>query len=111
MIGGFFMASSVFELLFWFVWMFFYIDFYGGVLHHVLDEPANLELPIIGTACLEFQWHHIIPHDISSEPWFDVIGALNVLGSIKWIWMALIVAATTPSTELLKKWVVIASCG
>lgn len=33
----------------------------SGVLHVVLDHPANIALPFFGQACLEFQWHHHIP--------------------------------------------------
>jgi palmitoyl-[glycerolipid] 3-(E)-desaturase len=73
------------EVAFWLVVTYAYVDFYGGLLHHVLDDQANLKLPVIGTGCLEFQWHHLIPYDISSESWLDVIGALNVLASIKWV--------------------------
>ena len=35
--------------------MFFAVDFYGAVLHVVLDHPAFVNLPIIGAGCLEFQ--------------------------------------------------------
>ena len=41
--------------------MFVYVDFYGAVLHVVLDHPAFVTMPIIGDGCLEFQWHHAIP--------------------------------------------------
>lgn len=44
--------------------MFFMYDIYSGVLHVVLDCQDNLNLPLIGQACLEFQWHH----HISGEP-------------------------------------------
>lgn len=32
-----------------------YVEFYGAVLHVVLDNPNFLTLPLIGEACLEFQ--------------------------------------------------------
>ena len=35
--------------------MFFAVDFYGAVLHVVLDHPAFVNYPIIGDGCLEFQ--------------------------------------------------------
>ena len=35
--------------------MFFAVDFYGAVLHVVLDHPAFVSYPIIGAGCLEFQ--------------------------------------------------------
>ena len=34
---------------------YFVVDFYGAVLHVVLDYPAFVNLPIIGAGCLEFQ--------------------------------------------------------
>jgi hypothetical protein len=32
-----------------------YVEFYGAVLHVVLDNPNFLNLPLLGEACLEFQ--------------------------------------------------------
>lgn len=64
--------------------MYLYIDFYGGLLHYVLDEPANMHVPLIGEGCLEFQWHHNIPYDISSQSFGNVVGALNSLQAVKW---------------------------
>ena len=59
--------------------MYFYIDFYSGVLHVVLDNPRFIRLPIIGVPCVEFQWHHTFPYDISTRGLLDVWGDLNVL--------------------------------
>ncbi len=65
------------------VFFYFYIDFYSGVLHVVLDNPRFVKLPLIGVPCVEFQWHHTFPYDISTRSLFDVWGDLNVLLLIK----------------------------
>jgi hypothetical protein len=91
------LSSASGEVVCWLAATYAYVDFYGGLLHHVLDDPANLPLPVIGTGCLEFQWHHLMPHDISSESWLDVVGALNALASSKWALIALVVYATKDS--------------
>lgn len=41
-----------------------YIEAYGAVLHVNLDNPAFLHLPVLWEACLEFQFHHVIPNEI-----------------------------------------------
>merc|ERR1719483_1287705 len=61
---------------------YFWYDLYSGILHVVLDEPANISLPLIGQPCLEFQWHHCIPSDIAREHFLDVAGDLNIAVSI-----------------------------
>lgn len=61
------------------VLMYFYIDFYSGVLHVVLDNPRFVRLPLIGVPCVEFQWHHTFAYDISTRRLLDVWGDLNVL--------------------------------
>lgn len=43
-----------------------YYDFLSGILHIVLDNPENLNLPILKEPCLEFLWHHHIPTVSSS---------------------------------------------
>ena len=53
------------------------MDFYGAVLHVVLDTPEFIALPAIGDGALEFQWHHAIPRDIVSKDFFEVCGDLN----------------------------------
>jgi len=78
-------APSLLALLGWCAFMYVYLDFYGGVLHYVLDHTDNLRLPVVGPACLEFQWHHNIPLDITQQPFAEVAGALNVLVSGKWL--------------------------
>ena len=53
--------------------MMLYVDFYGAVLHVVLDHAPFVELPIISAGCLEFQWHHAMPHDITAKPFVEVV--------------------------------------
>lgn len=62
--------------------MFIWYDFYSGILHIVLDEPTFIKLPLIGEACLEFQWHHHNPQDISSKCFLEVCGDLNLVITI-----------------------------
>lgn len=61
------------------VLMFVVYDLFSGVLHVVLDEPANIDLPIIGQPALEFQWHHLIPSDIVRKDFADTVGDLHVV--------------------------------
>ncbi len=70
-------------LLATFVLLYFYIDFYSGVLHVVLDNPRFVRLPLIGIPCVEFQWHHTFAYDISTRRLLDVWGDLNVLLLVK----------------------------
>eukprot|EP00386_Alphamonas_edax_P012640 GDKI01039365.1.p1 GENE.GDKI01039365.1~~GDKI01039365.1.p1 ORF type:complete len:285 (+),score=72.77 GDKI01039365.1:89-943(+) len=58
-------------------WMF--VDFYGGVLHVVLDHPPFVDYPVISAGCLEFQWHHVLPYDITAKPYLEVCGDLNLV--------------------------------
>ena len=62
--------------------MFTWYDFYSGILHIVLDEPSFIKLPLLGEACLEFQWHHHNPQDISSKSFLEVCGDLNLVITI-----------------------------
>jgi len=57
---------------------FVYGDFYGGLLHVVLDHPDSMHYPIIDQPSLEFQWHHLIPDDIARKPYLEACGDLNV---------------------------------
>jgi hypothetical protein len=59
--------------------MFIWYDFYSGILHIVLDEPSFIKLPLIGEACLEFQWHHHNPTDLASKSFLEVCGDLNLV--------------------------------
>lgn len=76
-------APNTLALLATFVVMYFYIDFYSGVLHVVLDNPRFVRLPVIGVPCVEFQWHHTFAYDISTRRLLDVWGDLNVLLLVK----------------------------
>lgn len=62
--------------------MWFVVDLYGAVLHVVLDTPEFINAPIISTligpACLEFQWHHSIPLDITKKEFVEVCGDLSL---------------------------------
>lgn len=82
-------------LLATFVFLYFYIDFYSGVLHVVLDNPRFVRLPLIGVPCVEFQWHHTLPYDISTRRLFDVWGDLNVLLLVKSLFLFGICGFTT----------------
>ncbi len=77
------------------VFFYFYIDFYSGVLHVVLDNPNFVRLPLIGVPCVEFQWHHTFPYDISTRRIFDVWGDLNVLLIAKSVFLFGICGFTT----------------
>jgi len=97
--------------MFWAVFMYFYIDFYGGLLHFVLDHKGNLKLPLISEACLEFQWHHNIPYDIASQPFYEVVGALNILSLVKlgftlsaWLYVAFTHRANMASWLVISAW-------
>jgi hypothetical protein len=76
-------TTNPLALLVTFVAMYFYIDFYSGVLHVVLDNPRFVRLPLIGVPCVEFQWHHTFAYDISTRRLLDVWGDLNVLLLVK----------------------------
>eukprot|EP00004_Rigifila_ramosa_P008843 TRINITY_DN2027_c0_g1_i1.p1 TRINITY_DN2027_c0_g1~~TRINITY_DN2027_c0_g1_i1.p1 ORF type:complete len:312 (+),score=46.02 TRINITY_DN2027_c0_g1_i1:74-937(+) len=70
--------------------MMIFVDLYGAVLHVVLDHPAFIDMPIIGPGCLEFQWHHAIPHDIVSKPFIEVCGDLNLVALLHLVWVGLL---------------------
>jgi hypothetical protein len=55
-----------------------FYDLYSGILHLCLDHPDNISAPILGQACLEFQWHHHIPDDIVVKGLFESIADLNL---------------------------------
>ena len=58
---------------------FFCYDLFSGVLHIVLDDPHNIEVPLLGQPALEFQWHHRLPHDITAKDFTDVVSFLSRL--------------------------------
>jgi len=59
------------------IFSFFYYDIFSGALHVVLDNPNFIDMPLLGDSCLEFQWHHHIPTDITSKSYLEVCGDLN----------------------------------
>jgi hypothetical protein len=78
-------SPSLLALAVAFVAMYVYIDFYGGVLHVVLDHPGFVRVPGLDVPCVEFQWHHTYAYDIATRSLFDVWGDLNPLLVIKTI--------------------------
>jgi len=60
-------------------------DIQTGVLHITLDNRVSFNFPVLSQPCMEFMWHHIIPHDLADRYCVDVWGDLNVI---------LIIAAT-----------------
>ena len=76
-------TPSIPALLITFIALFFYIDFYSGVLHVVLDNPDFCRVPLLDVPCVEFQWHHTYAYDISTRKLTDVWGDLNPLLAIK----------------------------
>ena len=41
---------------------FIWYDLFSGILHVLHDNPLLMNLPVVSEPCLEFQWHHHIPH-------------------------------------------------
>lgn len=97
---GIVQAPSLVALLATFAVMYFYIDFYSGVLHVVLDNPRFIRLPLIGVPCVEFQWHHTFAYDISTRKLLDVWGDLNVLLFVKSLFLFGI-CGFTPTTLMV----------
>ena len=94
-------APSWSSLFFSMLWMFFYGDFYGGILHVVLDTPAFLDNPLVGQACLEFQWHHVIPQDIVLRPFLSVCGDLNTIVAVHLFAIGLMSNFSDPLTNTI----------
>jgi palmitoyl-[glycerolipid] 3-(E)-desaturase len=70
------------NILFSGIFMFFWYDFFSGLLHIVLDNPDFIPFPLLGTPCLEFQWHHHIPLDLASKHFLETCGDLNTVATI-----------------------------
>jgi hypothetical protein len=83
------------------VTMFLAYDVYSGILHVVLDHPANIAVPILGQPCLEFQWHHSIPDDIVRKSFLDVCGDMNVVIFILFLFNAYLLPKYEPLALLL----------
>src|SRR5262249_16321513 len=107
---GLLAMPSLAEAVVWAVFCYVYVDFYGGLLHYVLDNPTFLKQPVIGTGCLEFHCHHLLPHDIRSQPWLDVVGALNTLVVVRWAAIA-IAYAWLGNARLLRSWMLFTAAG
>ena len=77
--------------------MYFYADFYSGLLHVNLDNRSWLTMPFFKDACLEFQWHHLIPNDISKRHLLDAIGDLNLVMTLRFFLFGATVHFLMPS--------------
>lgn len=64
------------------IFSFLWYDFFSGVLHIVLDNPEFVKYPILCDPCIEFQWHHHIPSDLTCKPFLQVCGDLNLVMTI-----------------------------
>lgn len=62
--------------------MYLEYDMHSGILHVVFDRPENIDVPVLGQVCLEFQWHHSIPDDLVRKDFVDTCGDLNVVAAI-----------------------------
>jgi hypothetical protein len=71
-------------------------DLLSGFLHIVLDNPANLNMPVLGQPCLEFQMHHHFPTDLVQRPFLDVLGDLNTVVSIIVAWNFFLLDLSNP---------------
>merc|ERR1712146_310763 len=54
-------------------------DMQTGILHITLDNRLSFNFPVLSQPSMEFQWHHIIPHDLADRYCVDVWGDLNVI--------------------------------
>lgn len=61
---------------------FVFYDLYSGILHLCLDHPDNIDVPVLGQPCLEFQWHHHIPDDIVTKGIFEACADLNLVATL-----------------------------
>jgi len=82
------LVNSVISLptfLFTMMIMFFLADLQTGILHITLDNRLSFQYPVLSQPCLEFQWHHIIPHDTADRKVVDIFGDLNVIMVIAYV--------------------------
>lgn len=61
-------------------------DLLSGCLHIVFDNPENLAIPVLSQPCLEFQMHHHFPTDLVQRKFLDVLGDLNTVVGVLFIW-------------------------
>ena len=59
--------------------MFLCYDFYSGILHVNLDDKNNVDFFVLSQACLEFQWHHVLPHDSNTKSLMQNFADLNII--------------------------------
>ena len=45
-----------------FIVSFVWYDLFSGILHVLHDNPLLMKVPVCSEPCLEFQWHHHLPH-------------------------------------------------
>jgi len=67
-----------------------YIELYGAVLHVNLDNPSFLSLPVLWEACLEFQYHHVIPTEITLRSYPQIASDLNLIVGLHFLVTALV---------------------
>ncbi len=93
-------APSAWGLFFAAVALYFYVDFYSGVMHVVLDHPRFLKWRPLAVPCAEFQMHHVLPHDIATRPLVHVWGDLNGLLLAKGT-LTLVLAGVSPVSRMV----------
>jgi hypothetical protein len=84
--------------------MYFYYDFYSGLVHVNLDDTRNLsgwKSIILFQGCLEFQWHHAIPQDITSKTFIECCADLNIIIAISAAVNCIVMGHTTGITAAL----------
>ncbi|EKU21687.1 kua-ubiquitin conjugating enzyme hybrid localization domain-containing protein [Nannochloropsis gaditana CCMP526] len=68
-----------------FIITYLYIELYGAILHVNLDNPSFLFLPVLWEACLEFQYHHVIPSEITLRSYPQIAADLNLIVALQFI--------------------------
>lgn len=76
-------------------------DLLSGFLHIVFDDTRNLQIPILGQPCLEFQMHHYFPTDLVQRNFLDVCGDLNFVVSFLFAWNCLILDMSDPIVRFM----------
>lgn len=77
-------------------------DLIGSIMHIVLDDQDNLDLPyVLSKQVLGFRWHHIIPRDIALEPIEDVL--MDMFGPTS-IWLLVTMSLPVFYFELESCW-------
>lgn len=55
-------AVDAMAVLTTFIVSYIWYDLFSGILHVLLDNPLLMKIPVLNEPCLEFQWHHHLPH-------------------------------------------------